>query len=365
MTNEIAGQNSTGSSSPDWIPQHIPELDGLRGIAILSVFIFHARGRHFSPAYDAAAAWGWTGVSLFFVLSGYLITSILLNLRNRPHYFRNFYARRILRIWPVYYLAVAICFLGPAWLLKLPAEISAAKALVIVTFFVQNLVSAPIFESGALGPTWSVAIEEQYYLFWAPIVRYIRSKAVLAAGLAGILIASPIVRLHYAATWKSTHTLLHLDCIAWGSLLAVALAGVRFTRAMWFYLGAALALAGFASLATWAQGTVFADSAIAVGFAGAVLIAIAGTGSKGIFLRALRCAPLRFYGRVSYGFYMTHLGIFMSLGLFYEKIDKSALGGMVAANALIVLVQFAACTIAAALLWYGMEKKVLRLKKYF
>ena len=92
---------------PSWLPSYIPELQGLGGIAVLAVVFYHCHPRLEGTPFFHASLWGWAGVNLFFVLSGFLITSILLEARGQPHYFRNFYARRALRIWPVYVLVDA------------------------------------------------------------------------------------------------------------------------------------------------------------------------------------------------------------------------------------------------------------------
>ena len=92
---------------PSWLPPYIPELQGLRGLAVLAVVIYHCHPRLQGTWLYYGSLWGWAGVNLFFVLSGFLITSILLEARDKPHYFRNFYARRALRIWPVYMLVLA------------------------------------------------------------------------------------------------------------------------------------------------------------------------------------------------------------------------------------------------------------------
>ena len=100
---------------PSWLPSYIPELQGLRGLAVLGVVIYHCHPRLEGTPFYHASLWGWAGVNLFFVLSGFLITSILLEARGKPHYFRNFYARRALRIWPVYVLVLAVCYLTAPW----------------------------------------------------------------------------------------------------------------------------------------------------------------------------------------------------------------------------------------------------------
>jgi peptidoglycan/LPS O-acetylase OafA/YrhL len=120
------------------------------------------------------------GVILFFVLSGFLITSNLLATRDKPHYFHNFHARRALRIWPVYVLVLAVVYLNAPWFIG-PSVLGAIKAApwLAYIFFVQNLFHLAL--PPALGPTWALAVEEQYYFFWAPLVRWLRRPWMLAA----------------------------------------------------------------------------------------------------------------------------------------------------------------------------------------
>src|SRR5580658_5399898 len=105
---------------PTWLPSYIPELQGLRGVAVLAVFFYHCHPRLEGTWVHYASLWGWAGVNLFFVLSGFLITSILLEARNKEHYFRNFYGRRALRIWPVYLLVLVVVYLNADWFIGPP-----------------------------------------------------------------------------------------------------------------------------------------------------------------------------------------------------------------------------------------------------
>src|SRR6185437_2432069 len=100
---------------PEWLPAFIPELQGLRGLAILWVVLYHCSPRLQGTVFYSAAIWGWAGVIPFFTLSGFLITSILLVAREKPRYFHNFHARRALRIWPVYILLLAFIYLNAPW----------------------------------------------------------------------------------------------------------------------------------------------------------------------------------------------------------------------------------------------------------
>jgi peptidoglycan/LPS O-acetylase OafA/YrhL len=343
---------------PTWLPARIPELDGLRGIAVLAVVVYHCHPRLAGTWVYGAALWGWAGVNLFFVLSGFLITSILLESREKPHYFRNFYARRVLRIWPVYFLVLAVVYLEAPWFIGLPIVTAVRTApWLAYIFFVQNLFHITL--PPAIGQTWSLAIEEQYYFVWAPAVRFLRRPWMLAVVLTAAFASSP---LFDHRTWITpTHTLIHLDGIAIGSLLALAVHTLALSRRAWLALGLAGFFAGILAAATIAGGTRFLDDALAIGFAGAVLAAIASTGARNAVNAALRRGPLAFYGRISYGLYMIHIAVFIFFGWFDARMDRYGMAG----NLAVVGFRLAASTAAATALWYGFESQILKLKRFF
>ncbi len=309
---------------------------------------------------DYAAVWGWAGVILFFLLSGFLITSILLTTRDRPHYFHNFHARRALRIWPVYLLVLAVCYLNAPWFVGLPVWQAVKTAPWLAYLFcVQNLFHLTL--PPALGPTWALAIEEQYYFVWAPLVRWLRRPWMLAAVLSSALLASPLLRLEHYAWLTPTHTLIHLDGLALGSLMAIALHTLPLGRRVWLWMGLAGLAAGITAAATVAGGTAFLDSALAVGFGGGVMALIASTGARNPVNMALKSGPLAFYGRISYGLYMTHISVFIYFGWFDLRMDPYGAAG----NLGVVAFRLAAITAVATVLWYGFESQILKLKRYF
>jgi len=354
---------------PSWLPAYIRELQGLRGLAVLAVVLYHCHARLEGTWVYGPVLWGWAGVNLFFALSGFLITSILIeasnNLEAEPHYFRNFYARRALRIWPVYFLLLIVCYSVPEWFLgDTLAHQAGWKTLVAYALFVQNLrhVALP----GTLGPTWSLAIEEQYYVVWAPIVRFCRGRMAWAVPgvLVAMVVASPVVRFVHPYWVNSTHTLIHLDGIALGSLLALGLYGLQVSRRVWLWIGLCAAVAGFVLAGTWAGGTSFLDSALALGFAGVVLAAVAGSGARNPAAWLLRRGPLPFYGKISYGLYMTHILVFVYFGNFDARLSDGN-SVQVLNNLAIVGLRLVASTLVATVLWYGFESQILRLKRYF
>src|SRR5580704_14423620 len=182
------------------LPRYIPELDGVRAIAVLMVMLMHvftpddqSRGalENVAPrVLTLLIAHGWLGVDLFFVLSGFLITGILLDTRERPRYFENFYGRRALRILPLYFLYIAVmacCYPGhrPYFLLSL-----------VFLANLAGLVGAGI-PHGA-GVFWSLAVEEHFYLIWPWLVRMLNRRA-LGWTCASIVIAESVLRAVFAA----------------------------------------------------------------------------------------------------------------------------------------------------------------------
>ncbi|MGA2571525.1 MAG: acyltransferase family protein, partial [Terracidiphilus sp.] len=157
---------------PSWLPSYIPELDGLRGLAILGVVFYHCQPRlgglpnwpvtifhqRFNFGIYQGSLWGWSGVILFFALSGFLITGNLLASRDKPRYFHNFHARRALRVWPVYLLLLVVVYLNAPWFIGPPVW-QAIKTAPWWAYFlcVQNLF--PLNLPPAIGPTWALAIE--------------------------------------------------------------------------------------------------------------------------------------------------------------------------------------------------------------
>jgi len=345
---------------PTWLPTYLPELDGLRGLAILAVVLYHCHPRLEGTWLYYSSLWGWAGVILFFVMSGFLITCILLGTRDKPHYFHQFHARRALRVWPVYLLVLAVVYLNADWFVGGPVwhAIKTAPWLAYI-FCVQNLFHLAL--PPALGPSWALAIEEQYYFVWAPAVRWLRAPWTLAVVLVGALVASPLIR-HANLHWMTpTNTLIHLDGIALGSLLALAFYTVKLSRRTWLIIGVAAFVLGIAAAATIAGGTSLLDSALAVGFAGAVLAAIASTGARNPLNAVLRRGPLPFYGRISYGLYMTHIAVFIYFGWFDRAMDRYGIAG----NLAIVGFRLLMSTLVATALWYGFESQILKLKRRF
>ena len=345
---------------PTWLPKYLPELDGVRGLAILWVVLYHCNPRLKGTWIYYGSIWGWAGVILFFSLSGFLITSILLTTRDKPRYFHNFHARRALRIWPLYILLLVVVYLNAPWFIG-PSVMEAIKAApwLAYLFLVQNLFHLTL--PPAIGPTWALCIEEQYYFFWAPLVKYLRRPWMLAALLLSALVVSPWLRHGHHAWLTPTHTLIHLDAIALGSLVALGMHTLPLSRRAWLWIGLGSLVAGIWAAATVAGGTAYLDSALALAFTGGIVALIASTGARNPINAVLRSGPLAFYGRISYGLYMAHISVFIYFGWFDLRMDPYGTVG----NLAVVAFRLAASTAVAAALWYGFESQILKLKRFF
>jgi peptidoglycan/LPS O-acetylase OafA/YrhL len=315
-----------------------PALDGLRAIAFLMVFVQHYM----------SFPWGWAGVNVFFVLSGFLITGILFDTRNAPHRARNFYVRRTLRIFPLYYgifLAVLLTtplfhwawtrawlawplyggnllhYVSPAFSVPGSARRLAADAQL------QSLRWPAIFLF--FGHFWSLCVEEQFYLFWPWVVFWLRSRRVLLWICGVTVVAMPLARMvaaHSAPSWMLGELLLYrtipfqLDALLLGGLVALLLRGAyrhHLLRAgMWVaVLCTVLAVVYLARTVHLRDPSWMADyqypawrltwglSFVNV-FTAAMILCCIRPG--GWLVRALSLRPLRWLGRISYGAYVFH-----------------------------------------------------------
>jgi peptidoglycan/LPS O-acetylase OafA/YrhL len=301
----------------------VPALDGVRGIAILSVLLVHLRWQLKDTVVDrivtAFADCGWMGVDLFFVLSGFLITGILIDWKSSPHHFRSFYGRRALRILPLYYAFVAF------FVLVLP--IGHARTPQMNTLLAHQgwlwahatNIWAALDGLGAIpyniGIAWSLAVEEQFYLVWPFLVQRTTSSALLRV-CAGCIIAAFVLRLAIAGHWPSAaYTLMpaRMDAFAMGAILAVLYrrpGGLQLLKPLALPIGglAFAAIMVMYSLRGNKWGTDLGVETIGIAFAdwlAASVLVIALTRDTTFFASPF----LRFFGRYSYAIYLFHLPV--------------------------------------------------------
>ena len=201
-----------------------PALDGIRGLAILLVVFYHNFG------FIDYFFFGWLGVDLFFVLSGFLITDILIRTRNNPHFLSSFYKKRVLRIFPLYYLVLIIFLVViPALQLPIPGLSYFLQNQLWLWLYLQNwlFIFKPPGSSTLLTPLWSLAVEEQYYLLWPFLILFVRNVKVLFAVLLLLLLGVISIRFVIwtyqleSLAYFNLYTFSRIDGICLGSMLAL------------------------------------------------------------------------------------------------------------------------------------------------
>lgn len=348
---------------------HYPALDGLRGVAILLVLFLHNFG------FMNYFFFGWLGVDLFFVLSGFLITEILLNSLGQPRYLRNFYLRRVLRIFPLFYLALLLC------LLVIPAITSGGldtsyytRNQIWLWTYLQNwlFIFKEPYGDKILLHTWSLAVEEQFYLVWPLLILLFRTPRRLLWVMLTLLALVALARYMVWSmkvedlAYSSLYTFTRIDGLCIGSLVAILqkihpqflkkyntlilllMAGINFG----FYFlnnrsGFTLPYLAFAGYTTFA-----------VLFGLLVYESVCQPGS--LIPRLLNIRPLKFFGKISYGLYVWHWPVYL---LLFEPLRKYCPGSPGTTE----MLSASGCTLAAVLLsllsYHLYERPFLRLKE--
>jgi peptidoglycan/LPS O-acetylase OafA/YrhL/glycosyltransferase involved in cell wall biosynthesis len=359
-------------------PNHLPELDGLRAIAILMVLAAHFK--------EPTPHWLWQplnqggfGVYLFFVLSGFLITRILLYDKNGPSYFRNFYARRTLRIFPLYYGVLALHFWVLLKLYPTPGTLAQAPYQGWLWGYAYNVLMAikghPFFSSDwmGLGHFWTLAVEEQFYLVWPFLVLFLSKKTLMKSCIA-IILLTPILRLSFHAAgandyWYRVFTFCQLDSLALGSLLACLESSQKLVvlkkPAAWMMTGIGAIL--FMATMHWPQSPEYGIPLIAyhgaVALFFAAFVALAACGS----FRWLKNAILVEIGHKSYAMYVFHVPL-LFLAMNYIMLParlRHGFGHSIPADIAFFIIMTAATYAVAFISYHAYEKHFLKLKRFF
>ena len=378
------------SRNPE-IEGHIPALDGVRGLAILVVMIGHFN-LGFYPVYRFESGLktliqtGWWGVDLFFVLSGFLITGILLDAKGSSHYFRNFYVRRVLRIFPLYY-GFLFAFFVLAPMLRPPTPGGPFEGWQASQWWFWSYLSnyQLLFPQWVrpypLSHFWTLAVEEQFYLFWPAIVLLTSRKGLLRVCLFCIG-GSLLFRIWL--NWAGLNpgmayrlTAARLDTLAIGAALAVLVrdpeAWARVRRNVRFVIPAAVL--GVIALSIPTRG--MAQSSIEMETLGYPLIAIFGAALIVVAIDPARRATrlsrffqtrtMRLLGKYSYAIYVFHFPlapVLERMGLTIQSfptIAGSPLPGAIA----FTIIGSSISLLIALLSWHLYEKHFLRLKRFF
>lgn len=384
----------TGAPAPRLSPpppdERVPTLDGVRGLAIVLVLVNNVYPGTQALSGTDAFAWhvanlGWVGVDLFFVLSGFLITGILLDTKDGAHYFRNFYARRVVRIFPLYYgVLFCVYFIFPHLVHQRAATYAALDRQrwfewLYVGNFGYALRGYPPFPTVHF---WSLAMEEQFYFVW-PLVVLLLDRRRLLALCALLLGASFALRLAWVlhggtTSWLFILTPFRLDGLPTGAIIALTLRepGGRARLARWakpvLLACAPVALA----LMVWNEVARAQRPYEIVGVVGFPLIALA-FGALLVYTldavpgsrthRVFASPAMRFFGRYSYAMYVFHEFVLWAL---LRAVPSAAeppriLGSRIPLSLAVLVVVCAITTALALASWHLYEKRFLSLKRYF
>ena len=366
--------------------RRIKSLDGIRGIAVILVLAVHFQSMAVLPQtsvlYSWLAgimSWGWCGVDLFFVLSGFLITGILLDTANAQKRFQSFYTRRVLRIFPLYYAIVLFCLA-----VSISVRYSAFHKVVgpspagwvSYLLYVENwwLPAADLHHMAFLGPLWSLAIEEQFYLIWPLCVWQVptnRLAKICGIGILGAFLLRWFLMMHATAPMSYAvymNSLTRMDGLLAGGFCAIAVRNtILSARVRKSIPAAAVAVVALLAILILKGHTAWNDRVVlvydhllfAIGFGCLVLSAYWLDGKGTLFDRALRLNGLTAFGKYSYGIYV-YQGFILELTL--HLFRHRAWWGHSAVHAVALAFGWMAVPFAMAFLSYHtFEKRFLRL----
>jgi peptidoglycan/LPS O-acetylase OafA/YrhL len=341
-------------------------LDGIRGIAILAVVFYHATER-LEGAWRTAGSWGWMGVDLFFVLSGFLITGILLDARESPSrlYYGGFYARRALRILPAFVVLMIALLNAPGFTgLSLDDYARVADHQLWYWAFLGNALVAIGGWAAVVpqtGPLWSLAVEEQFYLIWPSVVRRLTARGILRLGLLIVVTVGVgrtiLVRRGVNFTIIGVSMPTRADLLAWGAVLAALMrlpnGGRIVRRGLWPAFACGI-IGLTAVIVRLGDARPTSPSMIVVGFPAIALLSTAAVAMAIIHdVPPLHFAWLRGFGRISYGLYLWHM---TAIAVFVQLFSV--------ANAWSIPLVLLLALVPTLLSWFLIEQPSLSLKKF-
>ncbi|MGC2282700.1 MAG: acyltransferase [Candidatus Acidiferrales bacterium] len=347
------------TSRGERMQRRIPQLDAVRGVAILVVMMHNISFKYSVFHSQQLFRNGWMGVDLFFVLSGLLITGILLDTKQSQGYFKNFYVRRCLRIWPLYYSLIFFMFVVVRFLNRseFPNVLRTSSPWWAFPLFLQNfLLPVSTDAAGPLGVTWSLAIEEQFYLIWPLIVQF-SSRNQLRRICIAVMCVSPVLRYYLSLRHVNLYVnvFCRLDGLMAGALIALLVRSDNFDpskllKRAWVLLVIAAPLA-FVTEAFDARWIVFSFTALA----SASFVYVSWFSEQKWLHAVMTNRVLIYTGTISYGLYLLHK---IPFGMVQAAhLDRRPYLPL----PIILVASFA----LAALSWNLLEKPFLDLKRYF
>jgi peptidoglycan/LPS O-acetylase OafA/YrhL len=311
------------------LSRHQPELDGIRGIAILAVVITHCtpliQRSHVSHYVIALLTPGWAGVELFFVLSGFLITGILVRTKGATNYFASFYARRFLRICPIYYLtltAVLVLSAGSVWMRSVLPGSAIQRASYYL--YLQNwpvFWTHGFFQYSLLGHFWSLAVEEQFYVVWPVLVWLLPERLLRRICLIGLpfALAGRFALVHQFGSDFGVMNLTtsRIDGLLIGCYLAfrLRLGPIRLSWCISAFAAGA-GLIGYIAIFHTDELSGTSTYMHTIGVTGFALISGAFVALSQrrppLLLKVLSAKWLRCLGKYSYGMYVYHIPLYLA-----------------------------------------------------
>jgi peptidoglycan/LPS O-acetylase OafA/YrhL len=350
------------------VPAVVPELDGIRGIAIGLVLVCHATFWMPNERLQLIFREGKIGVDLFFVLSGFLITGILLDTQTHPKRAQSFYIRRGLRIWPLYFVYLAVAYF--AFRVMLPPQTHLWAYFLFVQNFFWVDATGPFLQ-----PTWSLAVEEQFYAVWPWLAFRMKRETVLKTCLTVFAIA-PVIRYAFhlggaGGQFIYANTLTRLDGIALGGAIAAWVRGPMFDAdqlAKFAKIGAIVGTIGYVVCFLLTPYSLVADylayTFITMGFGGVVCFALFYRGESNWFAAAMRHPWLMTMGKISFALYLFNNPIYLMAHGNHVNNLLARLGlGEWSAGFTRLAIENVALFAAALLSWKLFESPILKLKK--
>jgi len=368
---------SVAEGSPKGGHRVVLELDGVRGLAVLFVVLFHCMpgtGHRYVDAVLALRHSLWIGVDLFFVLSGFLISGILLDQHACRNRYSAFFARRTLRIFPLYYLVLLLIFGAGSMLPEIQSELNGSASLGWFAGYGFNIwlaIHGGWPSSELLNHFWSLCVEEQFYLFWPVAVYSLRVVRFPLLACGAVLIAT-LLKVWIVFSGGSPITAFvsmpcRMDAFALGGLAAYA---SRFWSiqsvskwAFWLLVASGLGVCAVAlpnrCLSFELSGSVLPGSSlVAIMFASFIFLCVHPVSSTKWMQLAMRCWALRILGRYSYGIYIYHWLIQYSL------IRRDVFGWGQHSPWLGFLVVILVTGFVSVLSFHLFEAPLLKLKRY-
>jgi peptidoglycan/LPS O-acetylase OafA/YrhL len=357
----------------------VPALDGLRGAAIVAVMLhnFSAVG---ATGVARALEWGWMGVQLFFVLSGFLITRILLEADRTPGVLRAFMARRALRVVPLYFATLFVYFVVVPRVFDAPTVVAAEPHQLWYWLFASNWGDPLGFGAPGLQHLWSIAVEIQFYLLW-PLVAIGAHDRRLRRLCLAIVFLSLVSNVGLRVGWSASASAVYKFTITRMSAPAIgALAALLTRRSAWCSLyekySGALGWGSFGALlllGAWRHGFQHTDAVVqTIGFALVALLCaqwlltiVLGVPALGGAAQALPSwRPLRALGKLSYGMYVLHYPLhWAAMKVFGRALERGPWAPLL--RIVYILAAIATTTGLAALSWWLFERRFIGLKRYF